>query len=504
MAQASDAQHPDLENCRRAKLRGRRRPPSRTQKEAGADGEKADEKADGPVGSTLMYARELVKECDKTKDGRITFAEFEGFVHTKERELEEVFRKVDTTGDNTIQYDELGHFIKASGIHVTDEELRNLMTRFDRDRDGSITFSEWRDFLLLLPHAVTGQNVFNYLNSVYNLDVNSDSMPFPDDVRNADSVVSQRVRYFLCGGLSGAVSRSVTAPLDRLKVLLVTQTPTSPSASASSAKSKTSALLTGIKQIYAQGGILSFYRGNGINVLKIAPESGMKFFTFETMKQAVAKVEGANHIDYISVPGRFVAGGVAGLISQFTIYPLETLKTRVMTQIAEAKAPHHLPSTTTTPAHPRLLTTILQMYRENGIRTFYRGCIPSLIGIVPYAGIDLATYETLRSGYEKRLRAKTGDPTAKASSVRLLGFGAVSAATGAVVMYPLSVIRTRLQAQGTPSHPQRYTNSFDVIRKTYAREGVFGFYRGLAPTLMKVLPAVSISYVVYEKTKSAI
>lgn len=51
-------------------------------------------KSDGPVGSAVMYARELVKECDKTKDGRITFAEFEAFVHQKEKELEEVFRKV--------------------------------------------------------------------------------------------------------------------------------------------------------------------------------------------------------------------------------------------------------------------------------------------------------------------------------------------------------------------------------------------------------------------------
>ncbi|KAJ3021974.1 hypothetical protein HKX48_007352 [Thoreauomyces humboldtii] len=506
-----------------------------------------------------MYARELVKECDKTKDGRITFAEFEAFVHSKEVELANVFRQIDSSGDHTIQEGELRQFVTAAGIQVTEKEIRNLLNRLDRDRTGSITYDEWRDYLLLLPRTATPENIFNFHNSIYNVDVNSDSMPFPDNLRAPESVAQQRIRYFLCGGLSGAVSRTVTAPLDRLKVLLVTQTavpwagPGAPPVV--STPTSTGAIIGGIRRIYQQGGIRSFYRGNGINVLKIAPESGMKFFTFETMKNAVAKVEGVNHADYISVPGRFLAGGFAGLVSQFTIYPLETVKTRIMAQIAEtasvaaaaAAGPRAASATSSTPfitstitspgeAPPQhhlnpnhqqlhhqhkppppqtksrsrfrteqLITrTMRQMYRENGIRTFYRGCIPSLIGIVPYAGIDLGTYETLRSGYEKRLRLRTGKKDAKASSLRLLGFGAVSAATGAVIMYPLSVIRTRLQAQGTPSHPYRYTSSFDVIRKTYAREGALGFYKGLAPTLMKVLPAVSISYVVYEKTKNMV
>jgi Mitochondrial carrier protein len=42
---------------------------------------------------------------------------------------------------------------------------------------------------------------------------------------------------------------------------------------------------------------------------------------------------------------------------------------------------------------------------------------------------------------------------------------------------------------------------WDVVGKTYAKEGVLGFYRGLLPTLAKVVPAVSISYVVYEHAK---
>lgn len=44
----------------------------------------------------------------------------------------------------------------------------------------------------------------------------------------------------------------------------------------------------------------------------------------------------------------------------------------------------------------------------------------------------------------------------------------------------------RLQAQGTPNHPYRYTSAWDVARKTYRADGVKGFYKGLGPTLFKV------------------
>jgi solute carrier family 25 phosphate transporter 23/24/25/41 len=54
-----------------------------------------------------------------------------------------------------------------------------------------------------------------------------------------------------------------------------------------------------------------------------------------------------------------------------------------------------------------------------------------------------------------------------------------------------------MQSQGTPSHPMVYKSAFDVINKTYEREGLRGFFKGLGPSLAKVLPSVSISYVVF-------
>jgi solute carrier family 25 phosphate transporter 23/24/25/41 len=77
----------------------------------------------------------------------------------------------------------------------------------------------------------------------------------------------------------------------------------------------------------------------------------------------------------------------------------------------------------------------------------------------------------------------------------------LSNACAVTLVYPFALVRTRLQAQGTIGHPMRYKNSLDVIRKTYARESIRGFYNGIVPTLVKNVPSASISYVIYEFSK---
>jgi len=59
----------------------------------------------------------------------------------------------------------------------------------------------------------------------------------------------------------------------------------------------------------------------------------------------------------------------------------------------------------------------------------------------------------------------------------------------------------RLQAQGTKGHPRLYKSPWEAVQVTFLEGGVKGFYKGLGPTLLKVVPAVSLSYVTYEWSK---
>ncbi|GEM10051.1 mitochondrial carrier protein [Rhodotorula toruloides] len=301
-------------------------------------------------------------------------------------------------------------------------------------------------------------------------------------------------KFLLAGGMAGAVSRTATAPFDRLKVYLITSptsAPPKPDPAAQLAKSGkpprpgAGTLVNAIRAVYAQGGgIKAFWTGNGLNIIKIFPESAIKFLSYESAKRIFAQYwDKVPDQTLISNSSRFVAGGIGGVISQFCIYPIESLKTRVMSSSGGCKKGNAL-----------IVQTMRDMWHAGGFRFFFRGLPAGLIGVFPYSAIDMSTFEGIKLAYTKW----AGEEPGIAGS---LTFGAISGGVGASSVYPLNLVRTRLQAQGTPAHPQTYTGIRDAAFKCYQREGWRGFYKGLTPTLVKVVPAVAISYAVYDTSK---
>lgn len=203
-----------------------------------------------------------------------------------------------------------------------------------------------------------------------------------------------------------------------------------------------------IRNIYAQGGLRAFFVGNGLNVIKIVPESAIKFYMFETSKAFLAQVTNAEDKNSISVGARFVAGGMAGICSQFSIYPVETLKTRIMsTKVLDVG---DLTSTSTArnaKTHSVVFSTAKDMYRTGGVRAFWPGLTLGLIGVFPYQALDMGIYETLKIRYLKYMDQQElmdSDRRKKHPSVFVLwGCGMVSGCVGATSVYPLSMIRTR-------------------------------------------------------------
>lgn len=97
-----------------------------------------------------------------------------------------------------------------------------------------------------------------------------------------------------------------------------------------------------------------------------------------------------------------------------------------------------------------------------------------------YSAIDMSTFEALKLAY---IRSTGRD---EPGMLAVLAFGGISGSVGATSVYPLNLVRTRLQASGSSGHPQRYAGPWDVVTRTYQRDGWRGFYRGLFPTLAKV------------------
>ncbi|GAB0101026.1 SCaMC [Sergentomyia squamirostris] len=305
------------------------------------------------------------------------------------------------------------------------------------------------------------------------LDIGED-LNVPDDFTQSEMQTGMWWRHLAAGGIAGAVSRTCTAPLDRLKVFLQVQ----------SSKQRISDCL---KYMLKEGGVSSLWRGNGINVLKIAPESAIKFAAYEKVKRLIR----GNEKRQMSIYERFVAGACAGGVSQTAIYPMEVLKTR----LALRKSGQY----------SGILDAAKKIYVTEGIRSFYRGYIPNMLGIIPYAGIDLAVYETLKKKYLSTQENK------QPGLLLLLACGSASSTLGQVCSYPLALVRTRLQAQviaagksGQIVSEHQHTSMVGLFRHIIKTEGFPGLYRGITPNFIKVLPAVSISYVVYEYSSRAL
>jgi solute carrier family 25 (mitochondrial phosphate transporter), member 23/24/25/41 len=244
-------------------------------------------------------------------------------------------------------------------------------------------------------------------------------------------------------------------------------------------------------------------------VVKIMPESAIKFGSFEAAKRAVAQLEGHNDPTKIANTSKFICGGIGGLCSQFAVYPVDTLKFRMQCEIVEGGLR----------GNALIIETAKKLWKTGG---FYRGLPLGLIGIFPYSALDLGTFETLKrkiATYNAKRRGCHEDD-AMPGSIVTAAIGGFSGAFGASVVYPLNLLRTRLQAQGTVLHPPTYTGVWDVTTKTVKNEGFRGLFRGITPNLIKVVPAVSIvsetlyinntrtdclqTYVVYEKSKQSL
>ncbi|KAI1430893.1 mitochondrial carrier [Xylaria sp. CBS 124048] len=308
--------------------------------------------------------------------------------------------------------------------------------------------------------------------------------------------------YFIAGAVAGGISRTTTAPLDRLKVYLLVNTKSEAKIALDAArkgrpglafKNIGRPLVAAIRDLYKAGGARGFFAGNGLNVVKIMPETAIRFGAYEAAKNALAGLEGHRDPHHINPYSKFVAGGVAGMVAQFCVYPLDTLKFRLQSEYVSG-GPR---------GNALLLQTARKMLAEGGARAAYRGVTMGLIGMFPYSAIDMGTFELLKTTYVQYNAKKTGchEEDAQPSTFATGIMGASSGAFGASVVYPLNVLRTRLQTQGTTMHPARYTGIWDVAHKTVKNEGVRGLYKGLMPNLLKVAPALSITWMVYENAK---
>ncbi|KAL2255914.1 hypothetical protein VTK26DRAFT_2486 [Humicola hyalothermophila] len=453
---------------------------------------------DHPLKNADQMLKTIISFVDTSGDGKVQYEEFRVFVEAAEKQLLVLFQSIDHNKDGRLNQQELQAAFRRAGLTVPKRRLAGFFEEIDMNKDGYITFDEWRDFLLFMPtnnHDSPLEAALSFYSSIVLVNPEGDSLVSDETLEG--------LGYFLAGAVSGGVSRTATAPLDRLKVYLLVNTKAGTDAAIVAAKNgrplvalrnASGPIVDAIVNLWKTGGIRTFFAGNGLNVVKIMPESAIRFGSYEASKRFLAAYEGHNDPTKISTVSKFVAGGIGGMTAQFCVYPIDTLKFRLQCETVQG-GPQ---------GNALLFRTAKNMWAEGGVRAAYRGLGLGLVGMFPYSAIDIGTFEFLKKSYTRALARYHGihEDDACIGNVATAVLGATSGALGASIVYPLNVLRTRLQTQGTAMHPPTYTGIVDVATRTVRNEGVRGLYKGLTPNLLKVAPALSITWVCYENMKT--
>ncbi|KAJ6697864.1 ADENINE NUCLEOTIDE TRANSPORTER BT1 CHLOROPLASTIC/MITOCHONDRIAL [Salix purpurea] len=277
-------------------------------------------------------------------------------------------------------------------------------------------------------------------------------------------VENPSLRRLISGGIAGAISRTAVAPLETIRTHLMV----------GSSGHNTTEVFNDIIQTDGWKGL---FRGNLVNVIRVAPSKAIELFAYDTVNKKLSPAPGEQ--PKLPIPASLIAGACAGVSSTLCTYPLELVKTRLTIQRG---------------VYNGIVDAFLKILREEGPGELYRGLAPSLIGVIPYAAANYFAYDTLRKAYRKFYKQE------KIGNIETLLIGSAAGAISSSATFPLEVARKHMQV-GALSGRQVYRNVIHALASILEQEGIRGLYKGLGPSCMKLVPAAGISFMCYEACK---
>ncbi|CAL5867171.1 uncharacterized protein PFLUO_LOCUS1383 [Penicillium psychrofluorescens] len=291
-----------------------------------------------------------------------------------------------------------------------------------------------------------------------------------------------RRQVVLAGGAAGLISRFCVAPLDVVKIRLQLQVHSlsDPPSHGSAAGPVYKGTWSTMRAIVRQEGITGLWKGNIPAEMMYVCYGAIQFTAYRSTTEALAQ------LDPHRLPPSaesFISGAVGGGMATGATYPLDLLRTRFAAQGTER-------------IYRSLGGSILEIARHEGVPGFFRGCSAAITQIVPYMGLFFATYESLRPITTQWEQLPFGTSDAAAGVV-----ASVLAKTG---VFPLDLVRKRLQVQG-PTRTRyvhrnipEYRGVLDTIGTILRTQGPRGLYRGLTVSLFKAAPASAVTMWTYE------
>ncbi|KAH7166045.1 mitochondrial carrier domain-containing protein [Dactylonectria macrodidyma] len=291
--------------------------------------------------------------------------------------------------------------------------------------------------------------------------------------------LSPAVIESLAGLSAGTVATLVVHPLDIVKTRMQIYRSSMPSAVRPTTISLLRSLTANPKPL------ASLYRGLTPNLVGNASSWASFFFFKSRFERALAAYQGRPRP---SAGDYFAASALSGAATTALTNPVWVLKTRMVSSDLGAAG-----------AYPSMLAGARAIMASEGPRGFYRGLGVSLIG-VSHGAVQFAVYEPAKRWYfARRLRLHGIDETAPMVPEATVALSSAAKLVAGAVTYPYQVLRSRLQNYEAEA---RFGRGFrGVVTRIWVEEGITGFYRGLVPGVVRVMPATWVTFLVYENVK---
>lgn len=182
--------------------------------------------------------------------------------------------------------------------------------------------------------------------------------------------------------------------------------------------------------------------------------------------------------DQLQSAKAFIAGGIGSVAAKTATAPFSRVTILMQIQSTNVR-------------RKTSVELFREIWKQDGATAFWRGNLASCLHRFPYSGITFFVQDMSC----RMLGESSKFPRAAVDFTS----GALGGGVAACLTYPLDVVRFRLSAQTGP-RPER-CGICNVISRIAVEQGTRGFYKGLFPTLLHVVPSFAINFQVFGSLK---
>ena len=313
----------------------------------------------------------------------------------------------------------------------------------------------------------------------------ADPVSSPDEsAKKPSKVVYSTWPSVLAGGFSSATTKTMTAPLSRMTILLQVST---------NASGNSFSLFESLRNVVRTEGYRSLWKGNLVSVIHKVPYGSVNYYAYEYTKVSLLRPIWNSETD----PGihvRFLCGLAGGACASSFTYPLDIVRTRLATASKSGGT---------------IFGTMKEIVSsEGGIGGLAKGLPATVLCQSLNLAINFAIYESLqvqviqleKDMIAKYIGAEYVTNRQRGSWISSLICGACAGTTASLIVFPLDLIRRRQQISVGATSPSIAHVAMEALRS----DGFKGLYRGIVPELIKVVPAVAMNFYFYELFRQVI